>query len=142
MLSQNSSIDGSSNLLEQDRKAFPFLRGEFPSGTSITIVMASDGATRRHAVALPSRCKRAKRTLMSHIRGTVPEECSAPRSTIARMQAHPRYNTSARGEVNRYFGWYAQLNINRTSHCARLCWRTLDPTVRLTSTCRRCTGSA
>lgn len=39
------------NLLDQDRKAFPFLRGEFPSGTSITIVMASDGATRCHAVA-------------------------------------------------------------------------------------------
>ena len=33
------------NLLDQDRKAFPFLRGEFLSDISITIVMASDGAT-------------------------------------------------------------------------------------------------
>lgn len=40
------------NLLDQYRKAFPFLRGEFPSGTLITIVMTSDGATRRHEVAL------------------------------------------------------------------------------------------
>ena len=47
------------NLLDQDRKAFPFLRGEFLSDISITIVMASDGATRRHAVALSSRYKRA-----------------------------------------------------------------------------------
>ena len=60
------------NLLDQYRKAFPFLRGEFPSGTLITIVMASDGATRRHAVALPPWYKRATRTLMPHIRGTVP----------------------------------------------------------------------
>lgn len=60
------------NLLDQYRKAFPFLRGEFPSGTLITIVMTSDGATRRHAVALPPRYKRATRTLMPHIRGAVP----------------------------------------------------------------------
>lgn len=60
------------NLLDQDRKAFPFLRGEFLSDTSITIVMASDGATRRHAVALSSRYKRATRTLMPLIRGTGP----------------------------------------------------------------------
>ena len=49
------------NLLDQDRKAFPFLRGEFLSDISITIVMASDGATRRHAVALPPLYKRATR---------------------------------------------------------------------------------
>ena len=59
------------NLLDQDRKAFPFLRGEFPSGTSITIVMASDGATRRHAVALPLLYKRVTRALMPYIRGMV-----------------------------------------------------------------------
>lgn len=47
------------NLLDQYRKAFPFLRGEFPSRTLITIVMASNGATRRHAVALSPRYKRA-----------------------------------------------------------------------------------
>ncbi len=34
--------------------------------------MASDGATRCHAVVLPPRYKRATRTLMPHIRGTVP----------------------------------------------------------------------
>lgn len=60
------------NLLDQNRKAFPFLHGEFPSGTLTTIVMASDGATRRHAVALPPRYKRATRALMPHIRGTEP----------------------------------------------------------------------
>ena len=60
------------NLLDQDRKAFPFFRGEFPSDTSITIVMTSYGAIRRHAVALPPRHKRATRTLMPLIRGTVP----------------------------------------------------------------------
>ena len=59
------------NLLDQDRKAFPFLRGEFLSDISITIVMASDGATRRHAVALPLLYKRATRALMPYIRGTV-----------------------------------------------------------------------
>lgn len=59
------------NLLDQDRKAFPFLRGEFLSDISITIVMASDGATRRHAVALPPLYKRATRALMPYIRGTV-----------------------------------------------------------------------
>lgn len=59
------------NLLDQDRKAFPFLRGEFLSDISITIVMASDGATRRHAVALPPLYKRAARALMPYIRGTV-----------------------------------------------------------------------
>ena len=55
------------NLLDQDRKAFPFLRGEFLSDISITIVMASDGATRRHAVALPLLYKRATRALMPYI---------------------------------------------------------------------------
>lgn len=59
------------NLLDQDRKAFPFLRGEFLSDISITIVMASDGATRRRAVALPPLYKRATRALMPYIRGTV-----------------------------------------------------------------------
>lgn len=59
------------NLLDQDRKAFPFLHGEFLSDISITIVMASDGATRRHAVALPPLYKRATRALMPYIRGTV-----------------------------------------------------------------------
>lgn len=59
------------NLLDQDRKAFPFLRGEFLSDISITIVMASDAATRRHAVALPLLYKRATRALMPYIRGTV-----------------------------------------------------------------------
>lgn len=34
--------------------------------------MASDGATRCHAVVLPPRYKRATRTLMPHIRGTAP----------------------------------------------------------------------
>lgn len=59
------------NLLDQYRKVFPFLRGEFLSDISITIVMASDGATRRHAVALPPLYKRATRALMPYIRGTV-----------------------------------------------------------------------
>lgn len=59
------------NLLDQDRKAFPFLRGEFLSDISITIVMAPDGATRRHAVALLPLYKRATRALMPYIRGTV-----------------------------------------------------------------------
>ena len=95
------------NLLDQDQKAFPFLRGEFPSVTSITIMVTSNGATRCHAVVLPPRYKRATRTLMPHIRGTVPGECLAPRSAIARMQAHPRFNMSARGAVSGYFGWCA-----------------------------------
>lgn len=60
------------NLLDQDQKAFPFLRGEFPSVTSITIMVTSNGSTRCHAVVLPPRYKRATRTLMPHIRGTVP----------------------------------------------------------------------
>lgn len=34
--------------------------------------MASDGASRCHAVVLPPRYKRATRTLMPHIRGTAP----------------------------------------------------------------------
>ena len=85
------------NLLDQYRKAFQFLRGEFPSGTLITIVRASDGVTRRHAVALPPRCKRATRTLMPHIRGTVPGGCTAPRarrSATASMPAQLHRNLS------------------------------------------------
>lgn len=86
------------NLLDQDQKAFPFLRGEFPSGTSITIMIASDGATRRHVIALLPRYKRATRALMPHIRGTVSGGCTAPRarrSATASMPAQLHRNMSA-----------------------------------------------
>lgn len=48
------------NPLDQDRKAFLFFLGEFPSeAISINIEMASDGSTRRHAVALSPWCEEA-----------------------------------------------------------------------------------